>query len=280
MANPTENNNNPVGRAPLQEAMDATPPRLDVHEETSTFLQNLPRLTLADISDTDECSVCRNTWKEMVEANVRLVRLPCNHIIDERCLKSTLEHGNKCPYCRSQLAPGRPESTAQLLANFSEFNLGDFEPARELPARDPSSRTWAARFRGAVESLDETLSEMGDVFRDFAQVVTIAPVVRSRRPARGGNHNADGALHARGDIQAYFRGYVEDWMADMYDASPDLREQALAELYRHRYLLLRVRNSDENVAELQRHAIAMSDLVGELARQRVSEWMPDANYFI
>ncbi|VDM46026.1 unnamed protein product [Toxocara canis] len=51
--------------------------------------------------DTGLCPVCICEWER--DESVRLVRMPCGHILHERCILPWLKRTNSCPVCRHEL---------------------------------------------------------------------------------------------------------------------------------------------------------------------------------
>ncbi|KHN74298.1 Integrator complex subunit 2 [Toxocara canis] len=61
----------------------------------------LERLRSNELQDDGLCPVCICEWER--DESVRLVRMPCGHILHERCILPWLKRTNSCPVCRHEL---------------------------------------------------------------------------------------------------------------------------------------------------------------------------------
>ena len=87
------------------------------------FLQNLPRVPSAELPDGSECCICQQEYGtgSANDGDAFAVRLPCEHIVGNRCINRRLSpdqmRSNTCP-CVSPLLP--------LLRVFPNQNLKAF----------------------------------------------------------------------------------------------------------------------------------------------------------
>ncbi|OQS06327.1 cleavage induced hypothetical protein [Thraustotheca clavata] len=55
--------------------------------------------------EMDCCSICLGGWNEEEYADMRIVKLPCNHAFHEECVMEWLHGSAECPLCRSEPIP-------------------------------------------------------------------------------------------------------------------------------------------------------------------------------
>lgn len=66
-------------------------------------INNLPKeiVSQKELDEETECVVCQDNFKPQEE----VVKLPCEHIYHEECVKRWLESHDACPICRTPITP-------------------------------------------------------------------------------------------------------------------------------------------------------------------------------
>ena len=92
------------------------------------FLEALPIVKKEELPENSQiCHICKelfdapNVVPEMTDIAEVPVKLPCNHIMGEDCLKKWLENNNSCPLCRNNLFGQSNEERQALHAAISEY---------------------------------------------------------------------------------------------------------------------------------------------------------------
>ncbi len=107
-----------------------------------SIIERLPveRITSKHISDSVECSVCKEAF---TEGEPDVVRLPCNalHLFHMPCIKPWLEQHNTCPVCRYELPVEDPEYERERKRRMASRNVQEFEEKLIAEADAPSTNS-------------------------------------------------------------------------------------------------------------------------------------------
>ncbi|VDN51658.1 unnamed protein product [Dracunculus medinensis] len=69
-------------------------------------IAKLERLISADLLHPEKCPICIIFCDNTM--NVKLIRMPCNHLFHEDCVLPWLKLNNSCPMCRYELPSSDP----------------------------------------------------------------------------------------------------------------------------------------------------------------------------